>query len=195
MLFNSQKFIKAAFRPQDSPALRLQEIILCGRSNVGKSSFINSLFRRKDLAKVSSTPGKTRSINYYSIDDKFYIVDLPGFGYAKVSKDERRKWSHLVNKFLETSDYIRLAIHFIDCRHKPTDLDITLNEQLNRLNIPYIFLLSKTDKLTQRELYESKKILKEVFSDISLENNVIPYSSLKGSGRKEISYLIKEMFY
>lgn len=195
MIFNSQKFVNSVYDLKDLPKQRLPEIILCGRSNVGKSSFINSFFGRKELAKVSSTPGKTRSINYYLIDNKFYMVDLPGFGYARVSRDERRKWSLLIGDFIAKSENIKLAIHFIDCRYKPTDLDLALNKLLHDLNVPYILLLSKTDKLVQAKLNQAKKILKETFNDVNIENNVVCYSSVKGRGRKEIRALLEEMFY
>ena len=105
-MFENQKFITSAFQTTEIPKERLPEVVLCGRSNVGKSSFINSLFNRKNLAKTSSTPGKTRSINYYDIDSKFYIVDLPGYGYAKISQAERKKWGKLVNDFFSISGQI-----------------------------------------------------------------------------------------
>lgn len=126
-MFESQQFIKSAFSLKDLIKSNLPEVILCGRSNVGKSSFINSLFNRKDLAKISSTPGKTRSINYYLIDNKFYMVDLPGYGYAKTSKKEREYWSNLIGDYIKISKNIILAVHFIDSRINPTELDIKLN--------------------------------------------------------------------
>lgn len=194
-MFKKQEFISSAFKLSELPGHRSPEVILCGRSNVGKSSFINSFFNRKDLAKVSSTPGKTRSINFYEIDKKFYIVDLPGYGYAKTSKVEREAWSNLIEEFISKSSYIRLAIHFIDSRHKPTELDQQLNNLLKKLGVPYIFLLSKADKLKQSQLYLSKKNLKIFFPDIDLDSNVVLYSAIKLSGKKEITKLFEEMFY
>ena len=167
-MFEKQQFIKSAFTLNEIPKHRLPEVILCGRSNVGKSSFINSFFNRKDLAKVSSTPGKTRSINFYEIDNKFYLVDLPGYGYAKTSKVERAHWSKLIGEFIAKSNYIRLAIHFIDSRHKPTELDYHLNKLLHDLQISYIILLSKVDKLKQAEMNIAKKNLQEFFPDIDV---------------------------
>jgi GTP-binding protein len=194
-MFDKQRFIKSAFNLDELPSDELPEVILCGRSNVGKSSFINSFFSRKDLAKVSSTPGKTRSINFYNIDDKFMIVDLPGYGYAKISKIERAKWSNLVGEFLKKSNNIRLAIHFIDSRHKPTELDHELNLLLTKLKIPYLILLSKSDKLKQSEVKIALKRLNESFPDLDIDSNVAFYSSIKPRGRKEISQLFKELFY
>ena len=194
-MFDKQRFIKSAFNLDELPYNKLPEVILCGRSNVGKSSFINSFFSRKDLAKVSSTPGKTRSINFYNIDDKFMIVDLPGYGYAKISKVERAKWSKLIDDFFKKSTNITLAIHFIDSRHKPTELDHELNLLLTKLEIPYLILLSKADKLRQSEVKLAVKRLKESFSDLDIASNVVFYSSTKTRGRKEIGQLFKELFY
>ncbi len=194
-MFKEQKFVKSVYSTDDFPKLRLPEIVLCGRSNVGKSSFINSLFNRRDLAKISSTPGKTRSVNYYQIDNKFYIVDLPGYGYAKVSVKERNRWRKLVEEFFLKSGYINLVIHLIDSRHKPTELDIQLNSLLRQLNIPYLFLLNKSDKLKQSEFKPSFEKLKEVFPEAQLNDNTFFYSSVKGTGKKEIKSYLSTTFY
>ena len=117
------EFIKPVYDLNEISKLSLPTVVLCGRSNVGKSSFINSLFNTK-IAKTSSLPGKTRSINYYLIQKKFYIVDLPGFGYAKVSKDERNSWQKLLQKYFVLNKNISLAVHLIDSRHEPMALDV-----------------------------------------------------------------------
>ncbi|MFN3872931.1 MAG: ribosome biogenesis GTP-binding protein YihA/YsxC [Ignavibacterium sp.] len=194
-MFKEQKFVKSVYSIDDLPKLRLPEIVLCGRSNVGKSSFINSLFNRKDLAKISSTPGKTRSINYYQIDNKFYIVDLPGYGYAKVSVKERKKWAKLIEDFFSKSEYINLVIHIIDARHKPTDLDIQLNNLLKQLNLSYIFLLNKSDKLKQSEFKQAINQLTELFPEARYNENTFFYSSVKGTGKKEIKSYLSDTFY
>lgn len=194
-MFKEQKFIKSVYSIEDIPKLRFPEVVLCGRSNVGKSSFINSLFNRKDLAKISSTPGKTRSINYYQIDYNFYIVDLPGYGYAKVSASERKKWAMLIENFFNNSQMINLVIHIIDARHKPTELDIKLNQLLKDLNLPYIFLLNKSDKLKQSEFKQSFKNLSEEFPEAKLNENTFFYSTIKGTGKKEIKSYLLSTFY
>lgn len=194
-MFKEQKFIKSVYSIEDIPKLRFPEVVLCGRSNVGKSSFINSLFNRKDLAKISSTPGKTRSINYYQIDNNFYIVDLPGYGYAKVSASERRKWAMLIENFFTNSQMINLVIHIIDARHKPTELDLKLNQLLKDLNLPYIFLLNKSDKLKQSEFKQSFKNLSEEFPEAKLNENTYFYSAIKGTGKKEIKSYLLSTFY
>lgn len=194
-MFKSQKFVKSVFKLSELPEHRLPEVVLCGRSNVGKSSFINSLFNRKDLAKVSSTPGKTRSINFYDIDGKFYLADLPGYGYAKTSKQEREYWAKLIGSFLGQSKYTRLALHFIDSRHEPTKLDIYLNKLLCIHKISYLILLSKADKLTQSEKSAAKKKLSQYFPEIDINTQAFFYSAVKPIGRKEIINLFVETFY
>jgi GTP-binding protein len=194
-MFENPKFITSAFSVTELPKEKLPEVVLCGRSNVGKSSFINSLFNRRNLAKTSSTPGKTRSINYYNIDSKFYIVDLPGFGYAKISQAERKKWGNLINDFFSKSAHIQLTIHIIDSRHKPTELDIKLNTMLRKLNIPYIVLLNKSDKLKQSEFSAAKNMAIDYFPELILRENLFYFSSVKGTGNKEIKKLLTALFY
>lgn len=193
-MFKKQTFIKSVYNFSEIPKLRLPEVILCGRSNVGKSSFINSLFNRKELAKISSTPGKTRSINYYNIDDVFYIVDLPGYGYAKTSKKERESWGKLVGNFISESKNISLAFHFIDSRYDPTELDIQLNRLLKFNKIPYIVLLNKIDKLNQSEIARAKKKIKEFFPELILNENFVLYSSTKKRGKREVLNILSKLF-
>lgn len=181
------EFIKSVSALDQLPELELPEIALAGRSNVGKSSFINTLFNRKGLAKISSTPGKTRTLNYYNVENKFYLVDLPGFGYAKVSKTERESWEKLLIKYFQNNPNITRIIHFIDSRHKPTQLDIILNKLLIGLDIPYIVLLNKVDKLKQSELAKAKREIIEVFPELSIGDNLFLFSSVKGTGKKELT--------
>ena len=194
-MFEKQEFIISAYKLPQLPKDNIPEIILCGRSNVGKSSFINSLFNRRDLAKTSSTPGKTRSINYYLIDDKFYFVDLPGYGYAKTSLKERESWGKLLSKYIKTSKNIKLAFHFVDSRHSPTDLDLQLYELLMFSKIPYTLILNKIDKLTQSELSYSKKRIIEYFPELTLGDNLFLYSSATKRGRKEVMLTLSKLFY
>ncbi|MCH9029123.1 MAG: YihA family ribosome biogenesis GTP-binding protein [Bacteroidetes bacterium] len=194
-MFAKIYFERSVYRLIDLPKKSLPEVILCGRSNVGKSSFINSIFNRKNLARISSTPGKTRSINYYNIDEKFYLVDLPGFGYAKVSKVEREKWGRLVSEFVRNAKNIELAIHFIDSRHKPTEVDINLNELLKFANIPYLVLLSKSDKLKQSDFKIAINNITTTFPELILDENLFFYSTIKGRGKKEIINRLSKLFY
>lgn len=194
-MFDKQEFVTSVFQLKDLPKENLPEIVLCGRSNVGKSSFINSFFNRKNLAKTSSTPGKTRSINYYRIDDNFFVVDLPGYGYAKTSLKEREYWSRLIGDFFSASKQISLALHFIDSRHKPTELDFQLNNLLNELSIPYIIVLNKIDKLKQSELSAAKKNITSFFPEASFGDNLLYYSSVKKTGKKEMVNRFSSLFY
>jgi GTP-binding protein len=188
------KFVKSIVEAKDKPKLSLPEIVLCGRSNVGKSSFINSFFNRKNLAKVSSTPGKTRLINYYSVDDKFYIVDLPGFGYAKAPKTEQAKWEEMITNFLLNSKDILFAFHFIDSRHKPTNLDVLLRDFLNKFGIDTKIIITKTDKLKQSELAKAKENIKEFLNVKFNEADVFLYSAVKGTGKNEIKKFLSKTF-
>ena len=194
-MFDKQEFIKSVYNLKDLPKRNLPEVILCGRSNVGKSSFINSFFNKRNLAKISSTPGKTRSINYYLIDDKFYIVDLPGYGYAKSSKKEREYWAKLIGDYLIASPSITICFHLIDGRHKPTDLDKQLNDLLKYNKIPYVVLLNKADKLKQSETVSSRKLAIQSFPELKPGDNMFFYSSVKNIGRKEIIQKLAELFY
>lgn len=191
---NTAKFIKSVNSIKDIPNENLPELILCGRSNVGKSSFINAILSRKNLAKVGATPGKTKFLNYFLINEKFYIVDLPGLGYAKVSKNEREKWNSLINQFLQRKERIKLAIHLIDSRHAPTEIDYLLTKILVSNNIPFIIVMNKIDKLNQSELKEAKKRIHEFYSGLEENENIFWFSSINGIGRKEIINFLKEWF-
>ncbi len=194
-MFEKQEFIKSVYNLKDLPKTNLPEVILCGRSNVGKSTFINLLFNRKNLAKTSSTPGKTRSINYYMIDNKFYLVDLPGFGYAKTSKKEREYWAKLISDYIKMSGNISLAFHLIDSRHTPAESDIMLNNFLRAVDLPYIVILSKTDKLNQSGLSRTKKTIIKTFPELSFGDNLLFYSSVKKTGKKEVLNRLSVLFY
>lgn len=193
-MLKEQQFISSIYDVSKIPNEPLPHVILCGRSNVGKSSFINSLFNRRDLAKISSSPGKTRSINFYKIDNLFFMVDLPGYGYAKVSKSEREKWGKLVRDYIFQVKQIVLAFHIIDSRHSPTELDMRLSELLESNSINKIVILSKVDKLKQAELSLSLKRISEIFSGLARNENLFVYSSVKNTGRKEVLKKITEIF-
>jgi GTP-binding protein len=194
MMFENQKFILSAYNIEQVPNNKIPQIILCGKSNVGKSSFINSVFNRKDLAKVSSTPGKTRSINFYLIDDKFYLVDLPGYGYAKVSKKERENWAKLIKVYLSKTTTIKFAFHFIDSRHNPSELDILLNKTLNFYSIPYAVIFNKIDKLKQSEISANAKRIMELFPELILNRNFFYFSAPKKRGKEKIMHHLESLF-
>ena len=188
------KFIKSVYRIKDLPSDNTPELVLCGRSNVGKSSFINSLSKQKNIAKTSSSPGKTRAINYYLVEGKFYLVDLPGYGYAKVSIKAKNEWQKLITEYIMNSKNIALAYHLIDSRHKATNLDLLLNQMLIEEEIPYTILLSKIDKLNQAQKSKSVKTIKEQFPELNIGDNLFLYSSLKGIGKKEVELRLSKLF-
>lgn len=191
---STAKFLKSVNSIKDIPKQELPELVLCGRSNVGKSSFINSLLQIKNLAKVGSTPGKTKFINYFLVNEKFYIVDLPGLGYAKVSKSEREKWQKLIFDFLQRTDKIKLVIHIIDSRRKPSDIDMQLSNILFKNNIPFIIVLNKIDKLKQSEFHKVTTAIYEFYSNIKLNENLFYYSAVTERGKKELKNFLKNYF-
>ena len=162
------------------------EIALSGRSNVGKSSLINTLLGRKSLARVSSAPGKTITINYYGVDGKFYLVDLPGYGYAKRSAESKRSWSSLTNDYFENNpsfDAIKLVVQLVDIRTGPTDDDIMMINFLIDREIPFIVVTTKTDKLSKSQLNKALLDLEEnYFKGTNIE--IIPFSSVTRDGKE-----------
>jgi GTP-binding protein len=164
------------------------EIALSGRSNVGKSSLINTLLSRKSLARVSSSPGKTITINYYDIDKKIYLVDLPGYGYAKRSMDSKRSWSSLTEDYFlknPSSDAMKLVIQLIDIRTGPTDDDIMMINMMIDREIPFILVATKTDKLSKTALKNRiEELQKEFFEGTGIE--IIPFSSVTREGKDEV---------
>jgi GTP-binding protein len=190
-MFKEIEYLKSVFNKTGMPKSILPEIALCGRSNVGKSSFINSLFNRKNIAKTSSTPGKTRSINFYLVEKLFFLVDLPGFGFAKVSKEERSRWDKLIDDYFLSGRNIKLVFHFIDSRHKPTPSDIQLNKYLKELAIPTIVILNKIDKLKQSGLASLNKEICSFFPELIIGENLLYYSAVKGTGRSTVQIKIR----
>lgn len=185
-------FKKSVYAVSELPTDSLPEVVLCGRSNVGKSSFINSFFGKKNLAKVSSDPGKTRSLNFYEIDKTFYVVDLPGFGYAKIGLEERKRWGKLIEDYFKASKVITLIFHFIDSRHEPMQSDIDLYNLISFYRLPYFIILSKVDKLNQSQIAAAKKNVSKYFPDFSFGTNLFFYSTMSGRWKKDIEKQLYE---
>ena len=158
MHIKNPQFTISAVSPKQYPQDNLPQIVLVGKSNVGKSSFINTLVNRKKLARTSSEPGKTRQINFYNIDDKFYFVDLPGYGYSKMSKQEQVRVGNFIEEYLQTSKNISLIIFLIDIRHEPTANDKLMYDYLFKTNLPCIVIANKADKIaiTKVDSYVTK---------------------------------------
>ncbi|MEE4312154.1 MAG: ribosome biogenesis GTP-binding protein YihA/YsxC [candidate division KSB1 bacterium] len=191
----SAHFVRSVVNIEQSPAEGYPEIAFAGRSNVGKSSLINCLLNRKKLALTSSSPGKTRMLNYYEINNALYFVDLPGYGFAKVSRKERDRWKDLIEAYITGSSTLRGVVQIIDSRIGPTDLDMEMISWLAYLKKPTMIVATKTDKLPK-----SKRVKQLAMSSRKLEPfgsfDILPFSSVKREGRKElwkaINHLINE---
>lgn len=169
----------------------LPEICFSGRSNVGKSSLINKILNRKSIARVSSTPGKTVTINFYKLDE-FRLVDLPGYGYAKVADRDRERWAELMEGYFRTNRNIKLCLQLIDMRHPATEFDISMLEFLTHFNIPYAVALTKCDKLNKTEFNNRLESLKEELGELGQNITLIPFSALKGTGAEDIRQTIEK---
>src|SRR5690554_4805866 len=168
---------KIAVEKPQYPSGDLPEIVLAGRSNVGKSNFINSMVNRNNLAKTSSKPGKTRTINFYKINDKFRLVDLPGYGYAKVSKQEKDKWGRIIEEYLNSRENIKEIILLVDIRHEPTELDVIMYNWIKSYNYRGLVVATKADKISKGKFQKHIKIIRD---KLGIENPelIIPYSSI-----------------
>lgn len=192
MKINSAKYIISAVGPKQYPETGYPEIVFVGRSNVGKSSLINSLCMRRALARTSARPGKTQTINFYDINEQLYLVDLPGYGYAKASKEKRAEWGAFIFDYLRNRDKMVLVIHLIDSRHEPMKNDQEVSEWLTALGIPYVIVGTKVDKISRGQrpahLAAIRKGLK-----LSSQVPALVYSSETGEGRDEVWQLIQSM--
>jgi GTP-binding protein len=182
MKVKSARFVKSATSPEHYPRDGRPEIAFMGRSNVGKSSLINSLLQAKGLARTSSTPGRTQLINFFLINDAFYFVDLPGYGYARVPTDIKREWGPMVEKYLATRPNLVLSILITDSRHGPTSLDLQMIEWLEARGKPFIIVATKSDKLSSNQLRSNLSRAKVVVGN----NELIAYSAVKRSGADRI---------
>ena len=183
MKIHSAEFLLSASTTRQFPAATLPEIAFAGRSNVGKSTLINSLLNRKKLVKTSATPGKTQLINFFKVNDKFYFVDLPGYGYAKVPESVRRKWQNLVEAYLSERETLRNVVLIIDCRHNPTVQDRQLLEWLEYYQRPSLIVASKIDKLKRGQV---QKHLEKIKHDLSIDSVPLGHSSMQYGRREEI---------
>tara|TARA_B100000945_G_scaffold183407_1_gene147104 strand:- start:925 stop:1506 length:582 start_codon:yes stop_codon:yes gene_type:complete len=183
MKIHSAEFLLSASTTKEFPAGKLPEIAFAGRSNVGKSTLINSLLNRKKLVKTSATPGKTQLINFFNINKKFYFVDLPGYGYAKVPESVRWKWQNLVETYLSERKNLKNVVLIIDCRHNPTLHDKQLLEWLEYYKRPSLIVASKIDKLKRGQV---QKHLQRIKKDLSIESTPLGHSSVQYCRRDEI---------
>lgn len=192
MQFKKAEFVTSAPSLDTCPDPYFPEVCFAGRSNVGKSSIINALVNHKGLAYTSNTPGKTQVINYYLIDDKMYLVDLPGFGYAKVSKKERERWGRDIRDYLLERSTLRLVVHLVDIRHKPSDLDEQFFYWLGANRMPFIVVLSKGDKISHNKRQQSKARVKRILDEMNIEVPIVISSVEDKIGIDDVKALISE---
>lgn len=185
MIVNNARHEVTAVRPDQYPRSDIPEIAFVGRSNVGKSSLINTLLNRKKLARVGATPGKTRQINFYNVEDTLYFVDLPGYGYASVSKSERLSWGKLADTYLTTRKQLKLILMLVDIRHKPSEHDKMMHNWIQTYGVSYIIVATKADKVSRSQV---KRRIDEIRGTLELGEGVkvIPFSSTKKIGKGEL---------
>ncbi|GAB6072027.1 ribosome biogenesis GTP-binding protein YihA/YsxC [Venenivibrio stagnispumantis] len=186
------EFVKSATNIKDYPKPDKPEIAIVGRSNVGKSSLLNAIFKRS-IAKVSAKPGKTRLINFFSFNDKIYFVDLPGYGFASVSKAEKEKWQKMIEEYLLNRENLKYVIMLVDSRHPPTSLDKLMKDWLESFGLNYIVVATKADKLNQSEKAKTTKIIREELN-LDKDKPVFLTSAKEGTGIKELlSYIFESL--
>lgn len=191
MNFQKVEFLISAANPKDFPQTRLPEIAFAGKSNVGKSSVINRLLQRKNFARVGEKPGKTIHVNYFTIDSQCYFVDLPGYGYAKVSQAEKDRWGKLMESYF-AANRIDLGVMIVDARHAPTNNDITMARWFLDSGCPFVIVANKLDKVKKSQIEGNLEVIRQ---DLELPENcpVIPFSAEKGTGRDDLIRLILQV--
>ncbi|WP_281658296.1 ribosome biogenesis GTP-binding protein YihA/YsxC [Halobacillus sp. Cin3] len=182
MKVNTADIVISAASRKQYPNQPIPEIALAGRSNVGKSSFINKMIQRKNLARTSSKPGKTQTLNFYIINDKFHFVDVPGYGYAKVSKKERAKWGEMMEEYFAEREQLKATALIIDVRHKPSEDDQAMYDYLKHFDVPVMVIATKLDKIKKGQRHKQLKMIQEVL-EMEEEDTLIPFSSETGEGK------------
>lgn len=190
MNLHNTEFIRSAVKVKDFPDDGMPQIIFAGKSNVGKSSTINRILNRKNFARSSSSPGKTIHINFFLIDKKAYFVDLPGYGYAKVSKSEKERWGKLIEEYFEVNEYMQLGIQIVDMRHKPTKDDVIMCDWFLSTGRPFIIVANKSDKVKPMQKPVNIEVIRQTFN-LPESVKVIEFSAEKGDGRDEV---LEEIF-
>lgn len=189
---NKAELEKVAVLEKQYPLANLPEFAFAGRSNVGKSSFINAMLNRKNLARTSSTPGKTRTINFYKVNDDLRLVDLPGYGYAKVAKKEKEKWAGIINKYLETRGNLLETILLVDIRHEPTDLDKQMYDYILRSGFSGIVIATKKDKIKKSQVDKHISVIAKKLG-VEHRENIIPFSSSEKDEVKDMWFIFEDM--
>ncbi|HBV97313.1 MAG: hypothetical protein JL50_12975 [Peptococcaceae bacterium BICA1-7] len=186
-------FIKSATGLKDCPAGEFPEIALAGRSNVGKSSFFNRMVNRKSLARTSNTPGRTRLINYFMVNGSFYLVDLPGYGYARVPEKMKLEWGKNISDYLENRENLEGVVQLLDIRHRPTEMDASLYGWLEQAGIPVILVATKADKLSKSQARKQLDVIRKSL-ELGDKTPLVLFSAKTGQGRDELWNMISNTF-
>jgi GTP-binding protein len=179
---SSARFVTSAKQSDDFPRDRRPEVAFCGRSNIGKSSLLNTLSNARGLARTSSTPGRTQTINFFLINDRFYFVDLPGYGYAKVAKEVRKNWGPMIEEYLHNRPQLKLTVMLVDSRIPPTDSDVLMKQWLDHCQIPNVVVLTKTDKISRNQLQQA---LRTGASKLNTKE-LLPFSAVTFLGKDQL---------
>jgi GTP-binding protein len=179
---SSARFVKSATKTDEFPRDQRPEIAFCGRSNVGKSSLLNTLTNSQGLARTSASPGRTQTVNFFQINERLYFVDLPGYGYAKVSKSVRESWGPMIENYLRKREQLRLTFMLVDSRFSPMDSDVTMKEWLDHHQIPNAVVLTKVDKISRNQLNEALRAGAQTLNT----KEIFPFSAVTGFGRDDL---------
>lgn len=182
---NNIELLISAVKPDQYPETRLDEVALSGRSNVGKSTFINSMIGRKNMARTSQQPGKTQTLNFYDIDQQLVFVDVPGYGYAKVSKKQREQFGKMIEKYITEREQLKLVIQLIDIRHAPTQDDVLMYDFLKYYDLPVLIIATKQDKIAKGKIQKHLKVIREKL-EMESEDTIISYSSINNKNQQVI---------
>lgn len=185
MIIKTSEFVTSAVKKSQYPLDELPEVAFVGRSNVGKSSLINSLTNRKKLAKVSGTPGRTRLVNFFLVNNEFHLVDLPGYGYAKVSKVEKESWGKVIEDYLYNRGPLKKVVLLVDCRHKPTNDDIMMYNWIVHYGYEVVVVATKSDKISNNEKVKCEKIIRDTLK-LNKDSKLIFFSSLNKKGAENL---------
>ncbi|AIM15793.1 MULTISPECIES: ribosome biogenesis GTP-binding protein YihA/YsxC [Neobacillus] len=191
MKVTSSEIVISAVRPDQYPDTDLPEFALAGRSNVGKSSFINKMLNRKGLARTSSKPGKTQTLNFFLINESLYFVDVPGYGYARVSKSERAAWGKMIETYFTSREQLRACVLIVDLRHPPTSDDVMMYDFLKHYEIPCIVIATKADKIPKGKWQKHLKVTKETL-DLDPNDDIVIFSSETGEGKDKAWAIIEK---
>ena len=194
MKVTEAELIISAAKAEQFPRVIIPEIALSGRSNVGKSSFINTVLGRKGLARTSQRPGKTQTLNFYLINDRFHFVDVPGYGYAKVSKSEREAWGRVIEEYIQDREQMKGIVQLVDIRHKPTEDDILMYQWLKHYGHEVLIVATKADKISRGKQAKHLKIIKEQL-DLDPADKLIPFSSETGQGKDQAWTEIRRILF